>query len=126
MLLHDTTAGALATDGGLTKLGAGTLTLTAANTYTGNTTVSGGTLSVAGDANLGAAGNGVFVLSGASLVFTGNAPTTGRTFNLGNGTVAPASGGSLTYTGATVNGGILGAGKPDPRGRHDARRHPHR
>ena len=125
VLLHDTTAGALATDGGLTKLGAGTLTLTAANTYTGNTTVSGGTLSVAGDANLGAAGNGVFVLSGASLVFTGNAPLTGRTFNLVNGTVAPASGGSLTYTGATVKRRHPRRGQPDSRQRHDARRHPH-
>ncbi len=41
-------SGVVGTDGGLTKLGtAGTLTLTAANTYTGLTTVKGGTLELA-------------------------------------------------------------------------------
>ncbi len=34
--------------GGLTKIGAGTLTLTGGNTYSGNTTVSAGTLDIAG------------------------------------------------------------------------------
>jgi len=39
-------ADTVSTGGGLTKLGAGTLTLTGANTYTGSTLVSAGTLSV--------------------------------------------------------------------------------
>lgn len=39
-----TTAGMLAGNGGLTKLGAGTLSIAGANTYGGNTTVSDGTL----------------------------------------------------------------------------------
>jgi autotransporter-associated beta strand protein len=43
-LVHSTIAGDNAIDGGLTKLGSGTLTLTGANTYNGNTTVQAGTL----------------------------------------------------------------------------------
>ena len=109
-LVHDTTAGAPATDGGLLKNGAGTLTLTGTNTYTGATTVGAGTLSVASDANLGAAGGVVNLSNGATLAITGSAFTTGRTFNLVNNTLTPAGGGAITYAGATVNGGTLGAG----------------
>ena len=39
--------GSNATDGGITKLGSGTLTLSGANTYTGDTTVSAGSLVLA-------------------------------------------------------------------------------
>ena len=46
-LTHSDIGGDNATDGGLTKLGAGTLTLSGANTYTGNTTVNAGTLELA-------------------------------------------------------------------------------
>jgi autotransporter-associated beta strand protein len=46
-LLHSSISGDSPTDGGLTKLGAGTLVLTAANTWNGNTTVQVGTLEVA-------------------------------------------------------------------------------
>src|SRR5262249_31086676 len=46
-LQHSAIVGDNSTDGGLTKNGAGTLTLTGANTYTGNTTVNAGTLELA-------------------------------------------------------------------------------
>jgi autotransporter-associated beta strand protein len=47
-LQHSTIAGDAATDGGLTKLGVGSLTLAGINTYNGMTTVSDGTLAVSG------------------------------------------------------------------------------
>jgi len=48
VLLHTTNGLDNATDGGLLSLGAGTLTLTGANTYNGSTTVSEGTLALGG------------------------------------------------------------------------------
>ena len=47
-LAHSGIGGDAAIDGGLTKNGAGTLTLTGANSYTGSTTVNGGALAVNG------------------------------------------------------------------------------
>ena len=64
-LVHDSTSGAPAIDGGLTKLDAGVLTLAAANTYTGITTVSAGTLAVSVNGGLGK-GN-VTIAAGATL-----------------------------------------------------------
>jgi autotransporter-associated beta strand protein len=64
-LTHSDIGGDNATDGGLTKLGAGTLTLSGANTYTGNTTVNAGTLEVV-SAGL-AANSTVSIASGAKL-----------------------------------------------------------
>ena len=44
----DTVSGIISGAGSLTKAGSGTLTLSAANTYTGDTTISAGTLTVSG------------------------------------------------------------------------------
>ena len=61
---------------GLAKLGTGTLTLTATNTYTGSTTISAGTLALSGgglisnSASIVVASNAVFNVSGLSSPFT--------------------------------------------------------
>lgn len=58
--------------GGLIKLGADTLTLSGANTYTGLTTVSAGTLAISNNTALGSAAAGTIVEDGAALALTGN------------------------------------------------------
>ena len=105
-LLHDTTSGAPAIDGGLTKLGAGTLTLTGANTFTGALNLVSGTLAVAAESNLGASST-VSVGGGGSLRFTGGATLT-RTYNLGVANLAVGGGDTLTFgSSAIVSGGFL-------------------
>ena len=52
-LVHSTIGGDAATDGGLTKIGGGTLTLGGANTYNGPTAIGGGTLVFAGSSTTG-------------------------------------------------------------------------
>jgi len=83
-------------DGGLTKYGAGTLTLTAASTYTGNTVVTNGTLVVNG--SLGS--TAVAVATNATLAGIGTAGT--------NLTVN--SGGTLSPAGTSVIGTLTVAG----------------
>jgi autotransporter-associated beta strand protein len=62
----------LAGTGGITKAGTGALILTHANTYSGGTTVTGGTLRVSSDANLGAVPGSIIpdiTLNGGTLQF---------------------------------------------------------
>jgi autotransporter-associated beta strand protein len=98
-----TIAGAIgqATSGlGLTKAGAGTLVLSASNTYTGATSVSGGTLLVDG-----AITSPVSVASGATL---GGSGTTGAVTVLSGGILLPGRSGQpgiLSAGGVSLNGG---------------------
>jgi len=88
---------------GLTKQGAGTLLLSGANTYTGGTIVSAGTLEVTSGSALSTTG-GVTVGSGAALVYD---PTNSNlSLSLGSSTLTLASGATTlgASIGSTTNG----------------------
>ncbi|WP_127091999.1 autotransporter-associated beta strand repeat-containing protein [Aquabacter cavernae] len=87
--------------------GAGTLVLSGANTYSGGTQVTGGTLSVSADANLGATSGGVS-LNGATLAAT-DSFTSARAVSLGTsgGAIAVSGGETLTLSGALSGAGAL-------------------
>ncbi len=90
------------TSGGLNKTGAGTLTLSGANSYTGGTTVSGGTIKLTTGGTLGAT-TGSLGVAGGTLDLNGVNATVGAV-TLGGGTIAATSAAILTTSGITVNG----------------------
>ncbi len=100
--------------GGLIKEGAGTLTLTGENFYTGNTAVNGGVLSLGGDHRIDAASNLVLGnIIGATLdlnghnqefrSLSGGGIAGGNIVNSGSGssilTARPVAGDSITFSG---------------------------
>jgi len=108
--------------GALTKIGAGALILTAANTYSGSTAVSGGTLQIGnGNATASLTSSTVSVASGATLAFninnslsyTGIISGAGAFVKTGTGMFTMNGNDTLNYGyfnnsgGVYVNGGTL-------------------
>ena len=103
--------GALAGGIGLTKNGSASLTLLTTNTYTGVTTINGGTVSistiasngVASGIGMGSAGATNLVLNGGTLAYTGPTNSFDRPVlvNAGGGTISVTS--NLTLN-ASING----------------------
>ena len=98
------------------KDGSGTLTLTGANTYSGDTRINQGTLTVGSGGNLGNGDSDVFISNGATLNV--NADTTvdsiQETGNSNGGVIAIGTGATLTVDGANkgtkFQNSISGAG----------------
>lgn len=105
-----TASGVISNDGSdtgsLTKVGAGRLVLSGANTYTGATTMSDGVLQISSNANLGTGG---LILSGGTLATTASM-TTNRAVTMttaSTGTLEVANGTSLTLSGVVSGSGAL-------------------
>lgn len=92
--------------GSLAKTGFGTLTLSGANTFTGGINIQQGTLSVTSDDALGPVSQSIAIQPFGSLNYATNA-TTGRIFNLSNGSLRTSGGATLTLNNALVGGGYL-------------------
>ena len=112
-LTHSNIVGDNATDGGLTKLGAGTLVLTGANTYTGDTTVNVGELDLnhsGGGAltasNVNVNGGTVKELASNQISDSNSVAVNSGTFSIGtfNDTVSGVkfAGGNITGTTGTL------------------------
>ncbi len=100
------------TNGRLVKEGAGTLTLSATNTFTGGTTINGGAISIGADLNIGAAPGAV---TPASITLNGGTLTTTAAFtlNANRGITLAGTGGTINVNTAalasfTYNGTITG------------------
>lgn len=98
--------GIVSGSGGLIKNGAGTLTLSRANSFTGGVTLTQGALRVASDANLGDA-SGVLAFNGGALETTDSFATAREIQLAQEGVFDTAAGTQLHLTGAISGAGAL-------------------
>jgi fibronectin-binding autotransporter adhesin len=124
-IANDTTiASTLTGTGGLVKAGVGSLVLTGTSDYSGNTTISAGTLRISGAGQLGGGSYAGVISNSGTLAFASAANQTLSGAITGAGALAKSAAGSLSLTntasftgGLTVSagtlaisGGVAGAG----------------
>jgi autotransporter-associated beta strand protein len=93
-----TISGVLSGSGGLWKSGAGTLNLTAANTYSGATTVGGGLLALSGSGAISSTSS-IMLVGGTLLLDNSSVNNTSR---VPNGVPVTLCGGEMSLTGNTL------------------------
>lgn len=97
---------------GINKTDAGTLTLSAANTYTGITTISGGTLSLSGGSDCILDSSAVYIASGATLALASNQTiqdltgAEGSFVNLGTSQLTFGTANNQTFAGQISGSGL--------------------
>ncbi len=106
-------AGTMSGTGGIKKVGAGTITLTGTNTYSGSTTINVGTLAAASSGALGdESATNTLIFTGGTLQATGtiNSPTT-RSVTLTNTALIGCNSQAITIAGAMSGaGGVTSSG----------------
>ncbi len=96
-----TIGGAISGAGGLTKNGSNKLTLTAANTYTGDTTINTGTLEIGSGSTSGSLSSSSAITNNASLVFNRSNDLTVTNTIGGTGNLTKSGAGTLTLSGSS-------------------------
>ncbi|HMO34350.1 MAG TPA: autotransporter-associated beta strand repeat-containing protein [Lacibacter sp.] len=99
-----TVANLIGGTGSVTKLGAGVLTFTANNTYSGGTTITAGTLKIGNNGTTGSFGSGN-VTNNGNLVFDRSNALTVSNIISGSGSVTKQAAGNLTLSGANTYAG---------------------
>ena len=93
--------------GPLTKISAGTLTLSGTNSYSAATTINNGTLAITTDTNLGAGASTLTLNSGTILQANGSSSLSSHTVTLGGAATIDTNGNPFSITSAILGSGPL-------------------